>query len=170
MLILKISIFGTLLLANHNVVLSHILPFFIRNTRTTRNTSTHTHSVQCFCQVPATCVVKIKVTDLWTSLLMSRTHGVNSFITHALHLSKSPPTIVSCPPVVEEIWKRIHFVEGRIILTNRIDALLTLRDDVYRNRQKPFHWDLFLIIELNSQQLQKLDVIDSSSPKFGNLY
>lgn len=95
-------------------------------------------------------MVEIYVTDPWISLLMSRTHGVNSFITYVPDLSKSPPTFISCPPGVEEITKRIQSVEGTVNSTNKIDALLALHDNVYRDRQDAFQRGLSSIVKLIS--------------------
>lgn len=118
-----------------------------------RSARTDCHTIQSTSYVSTTCDVKINVTDPWISLPMSRSHEVSSFLTNPPDMSKTPPTIISSPPGVDEVTKRINSVEGRINSTDKVKALLTLRDDVFRSREELFHWDVFNIVELNKQSV-----------------
>lgn len=123
------------------------------------STSTHSdsHTMESTAYVPTTCNVKINVTDPWIPLPMSRTHEVSSFITNPPDLSKTPATTIASPPGVEEVTKRINSLEGRINSTVKLNALLSLRDDVFRTREELFHWDLSTIVELNIHAVLRND-------------
>ena len=83
--------------------------------------------------------VKESPNDDWTFLPDTRGAG---FLAEVPDLSATLPTEIVSPTNIDEIEKHLCSVDAIINDSRKVDQLRTLVNDVYRNREFPFHWDV----------------------------
>ncbi len=89
------------------------------------------------------CMIRVNVTDDWFNIKELSGNGkIKSFTKFAPDLAKTPPLEIKCPDGIEKITECIEAAEARIPSVEKVEALLKLRDKVFKARSEEFHWDL----------------------------
>jgi len=86
-------------------------------------------------------------------------------------IQRTPATKHTAPENWKEVGKRLSSTECRINSRTKLQALYSLRDDVYRSRYEPFHWNISTCPELNGDyQILELniDTGDNDGEPIGN--
>jgi len=94
------------------------------------------------------CSVRVGCRDDWNPLKTS-TEGCHGFLVRVCNLARTPPTPAVSPPDLKDIEDRFRSEETRINNHNKMLELYALRDNVYRDREVPFHWNLKDVFEHN---------------------
>ncbi len=104
------------------------------------------------------CNIKVNVIDEWFDIgNLSARGSIRSFTKFAPDLSKTPPLHISCPDGKEKVTECIEAAESRIPSVEKVDALFSLRDKVFKERTEEFHWNLQHCVELNHSSLLRED-------------
>jgi len=106
--------------------------------------------------------VKINCTDDWASLPNSP--NAAGFLRSCPNISATPPTEITQPPNLHEVTQRIDSVETMVGNRSKMESLYKLRDDIYRDRVEPFHWDLHKSPELHGRHKTKSGFTDPALP------
>ncbi len=97
------------------------------------------------------CLIKVNSTDSWVNISTLGARGtIFSFTKFAPDLRKTPDLKIKCPDGKGKVSECIEEAESRIGSVEKIDALLQLRDKVFKERVESFHWDLNNMVEWNS--------------------
>ena len=94
------------------------------------------------------CNVKLSCDDEWEPL-PTITLGLKGFTLVPPDLKVVPPTVLKSPPDRDEVMLRLRAEETRVNSTSKMMQLHALIEQVYSNRDDPFHWNLHDCFELN---------------------
>ncbi len=104
------------------------------------------------------CMIRVNVTDEWLDIKeLSGRGAITSFTKFAPNLANTPPLDIKCPEGRDKITECICAAESRIPVVEKVEALFALRDNVFRERSEPFHWNLQHCVELNQSGLLRED-------------
>ena len=94
------------------------------------------------------CDVKIFCTDEWEAL-PTITPKLSGFTLRPPSLFSTPCNSVRSPPDRNKVLQRLRSEEPRINSQEKMRDLMEMVDQVYRDRDEPFHWNLRNTFELN---------------------
>ena len=98
------------------------------------------------------CFVKTNSTDEWSQLQTPSGGHWGGFLKFCPDLSRTPDTIISMPPGLHEVNRRLESEEGRINDISKLHELYELRDFVFQSRVDKFHWNLNESIEVQTSE------------------
>ena len=107
------------------------------------------------------CHVRNVCTEDWRLLESDSGRGVKSFLRFLPDLSKTPPEIVSAPNDEADTILRIESERSRMN-RHKTRAVLKMKEEVYQDREIPFHWDPSKSPELNSGAILRPNANTSS--------
>ena len=86
------------------------------------------------------CQVRVNVSDEWSNIDSLSSRGtIKSFTKFVPSLANTPLLLIRCPDGENKVTECIEAVESRITSVEKVDALLKLRDDVFKWRTEDFH-------------------------------
>lgn len=98
--------------------------------------------------VDVTCMIKTNATDSWVDIAsLSPSKSIHSFSKFCPDLMKTPPLKIRIPDGKDKVTECLTAAESRIPNVQKMEELLSLRDQVFRERVEPFHWDPESIVE-----------------------
>ena len=110
------------------------------------------------------CKIRVNCTDDWVNAEdLSARGNIGCFTKFAPNLANTPPLCIKCPDGKDKVTECIDAAEARIPAVEKVDALLSLRDSVFRERTENFHWDLGQCVEMNQSNLLREDEIEEDA-------
>ena len=113
--------------------------------------------------ISSICHVRSSCTDGWKSLESENSPGITGVLKFLPDLSQTPPERVESPQNVDKFMQKLDSERGRIVPEVKMRSLVSLKNEIFRDKTFHFHWNLSSILENNiSRNSERNDMLMDS--------